>query len=467
MLLPMATRLAGEQITGLGSPALDMRVFAFAVLLSLTTAVLFGMAPALHAARAGLGEALNAGRAVVAGKGTPRALRMLLVLEVALAVVLLMGSGLLLESFRRQNAVNPGYAPDHVLTLRASVLPRAYPDGASIISFWDRIITRLEALPGVEAVATTMFDMPIRGSGWTTFFGVHGRPLPAARNEWRAARFALVGGDYFGALDLAVRRGRALTPEDNQPGAERVVVINESLARAFFPGADPLNQRVWLFGPGDMDAIVVGIVEDMRLNEVTAEPEPTVYVATAQTTHGVPGTQWIMLRTTGDPAQVTGAVRSAIHAVDRSVAIDRIESLESVVRTSFAPQRFRTLVLGVFAAVALLVAGVGLYGVVAYIVTRERRDIGIRMALGARKVDAVARVFRQVLGAVSLGLAVGVVAALLLARLFSGLLFGVPPANPTTLMTVTAVLLVVALAACLGPARSAAAIAPTEAMRAN
>jgi putative ABC transport system permease protein len=386
-------------------------------------------------------------------------------LEVALAVVLLTGAGLFTRAMQRRMAIDLGFQPEHVLTLRVSVLGRLYPDGPAMLGFWAALEQRLRHLPGVTSVALTMYDLPFAGSSWITFFGVHGRPLPASRSDWRSARFSLVGGDLFTTLGVPVLRGRGLQAGDNRAGAERVVVMSEAAVRQFFPNQDPLGRRVWLFGPGDMDATVAGVVADVNFRDFAEGPEALVYVPTAATTHGFPATQWIYLRTDGPVGGLLPAVRAAVAAVDAKAAIDRVSPLSDVVSTALAPARFNTIMLGAFAGIALLLAGLGLYAVVAWIVNRQRHEIGIRMALGARRSHAVGLVARHVLLTVSAGLVGGICAAVALGHLLSSLLFGVPPSDPITLAIVIAVLSAAALLACFGPARRAASVPPTEAMR--
>jgi hypothetical protein len=256
-----------------------------------------------------------------------------------------------------------------------------------------------------------------------------------------------------------------LTPEDDRPGAQRVAVISERLAQRHFPNEDPIGKGLWLFGPQDMTATIVGVVGGVHADGARVDAPETVYVPTSQTTHGVPGSQWILLRTDGNPALLIEAVRETVRSLDRTVATDRMGPLTRIARDALAPARFNMILVSLFAALAVMLAAIGLYGVMAYSIAQQRRDIGVRMALGARPLHAVRQVLLRALLMVGVGLTIGISAAVWLGHTLSTLLFGVEPFDLVTLVTVAATLLLVALTASAIPARNAARVAPTEAMR--
>lgn len=464
-LLAPALRLSDDRIFGLDTLTLDARALAFALAVSVGTALLFGFVPVLHAVRGNLQSTLREGRSPGSSRTTQDTLGVLMAVEVALAVVLLNGAGLLMQSLRRESAVDLGFETRNALALRVTLLGAAYPSDTARLAFWHALDDRLRDVPDVRAAGITFFELPLIGGDWWTYFGVSGTPTPASRADWSGVRFGNVSGDYFEALGVRIVRGRALTRDDDRLDAPRVAVINEQVARKHFPNQDPIGKEIWLLEPGRLVATVVGVSADVRMYGAAGDVPDAVFISNGATTNGISNSQWIVLRTEGDPASLSDAVRAAVRDLDRSAAIDREQTLEQIARNALAPARFNTILAGVFAAIALLLAGVGLYGVVSYGVNRRRRDIGIRMALGAKVRDAVTMVLRGALVTVLTGLVVGIVVAIWVGRLLTTLLFGVEPADPMTLLGVSGMLVFVTLIASFGPARIAARVPPTEAMR--
>jgi predicted permease len=296
--------------------------------------------------------------------------------------------------------------------------------------------------------------------------GVVGRPVPANRTEYPEVRYAIVSPAYFDTLKIPVRRGRAFATAD-AADSEPVALLNETAARMFFPDADPLGSRVWLWEPADTVATIVGVVGDIRVDTLRGQAAPTVFVPSAQASHGLPGAHAIMLRTRVEPLSLAAPARAVVQALDRNQPVERVATLEELLSRSLGEERFNSVLVGVFSLVALLLSALGTYGVISFSVARQSRDIGVRVALGARDRDVARLLLRQVMAVVAVGIAAGLIAALLLAPALSSLLYEVGPNDPWTLVGVIATLLVVSLAACAIPARRALAIDPTEAMRAE
>ena len=438
---------------------IDARVLAFSVALSALTGVLCGLAPALDGTGADLHAALkNAGRSASHGAAGPRVRRTLVVAQIALAAVLLAGAGLLVRSFAELQHVTLGFDPEHVLTARISLSGGRYDSAASFNRFWDGVLDQLRAAPGVRA-AGFVGGLPTHGSA-TAGLAIEGEPVDL-RHLPQVGYISIVG-DYFQAMGIPLRTGRHFGDTD-LPKGPRVVIINEAMARRYFPKGDALGRRVRL-GPDPSDPFetIVGIVGDVRQAGLESEPVPTVFVNNHQEMWGGLG---LAVRTSGDPRSAESTVRRVVHAIDPLIAVSGVSTMEEVVGTSLAARRFSLALVCGFAGLALALAAVGVYGVLAYTVATRKREFGIRLALGATAGSVLRLVMRQGIAWLAVGLAIGVAAALAGGRLIGSMLYGVRPTDGVTFAAVGLVLLAVVVLACAVPARRATRVDPAGAMR--
>jgi putative ABC transport system permease protein len=475
LLAVWATRilvaLYGKDLPRQEEIGLDSRVLLFTLGLSLVTGLLFGLAPALSATRGRLFGALKEGGRAMAGGARGRLVRSLLVLgEVAVALVLLVGAGLLLQSFARLRAVDPGFRPEGVLTAEIALPAKKFTDDERRIVFTQELLDRLRTIPGVRS-ADTVLPLPLSGYDYVRAFNVQGRPEPPPGAE-TTAHVRLVTPGFFQTLGIRVLQGRVFTPQDD-PGSVPVVLINKTMADRTWPGENPIGQRI-TFGGSEPRASwtwneVVGVVADIHHQTLDQEAGAEIYVPQLQNPVGGPLS--ILLQTSGDPARLTGAVREAVRSIDNDLPVERVRTLESLVAESLASSRFQTVLLGLFAAVALFLAALGLYGVISDSVTQRTHEIGIRMALGARRPDVLRLVVRQgmslVLAGVGLGLTLALLLLLLLADRAGTYLYQGRALDPLILVTVPLVLLAVALVANWLPARRAVRVEPSVALRAE
>jgi predicted permease len=444
--------------------AMDGRVFAFTFAVSLVTGLVFGLVPALQSSRPELNETLKeGGRSATGGAGRRRVRSLLVVTEIALSLVLLIGAGLLLRSFFRLRAVNPGFNPQNVLTMQLDLNGPNYKGGAPLTAFHDQLLDRVKTLPGVEAVATGSAVPVAPDAGfWRLSFAIEGQaPDPANRP---VAFYNGVSPDYFRTMQIPVLRGRVFDEHDVKK-SQGVVIVNETLARKYFPGADPIGQRITLSdeNPKEEDwAAVVGVVKDTKPRELSGEPVAEMYMPYAQQPEP---NMALMIRTAGRPDAVAAAVRREVLALDRDQPVYSVRPLPAVMSEAVATPRFRTSLLGVFAALALVLAVVGIYGVMSYAVTQRTHEFGIRMALGAQASDVLKLVVGYGMALALAGVLTGLVASFAVTRVMSGLLYGVTPTDPLTFACISLLLVAVALLACLVPARRAAKVDPMVALR--
>jgi predicted permease len=445
---------------------LDGRGLLLAGGLSLLAGLLCGGLAALRHGTASLAPALKDGtRGGTAGRERHRARNALVVAQVALALVLLVGSGLMVKSFRRLRGVDPGFDPRGVLTLRLD-LPRAeYPDTAATLRFLQQLLTRVRALPEVVS-AGTVYPLPLSGGKSSSGYFIEDFP-PAPGQVWPKldTRFASPGA--FEALGVPVIAGRPFERlEPARPSTE--VLVSRRLAERFWPGRSPLGKRLRSDLPGEGPWFtIVGVVGDVRDHGLEEEPEPGVYfpMVRAGSEEWAPRSFSLVVKGRVGPLLLVAPVRGAIRALDPNLALAEVRPLSEVVDRSMARTSFTMLLLAIAAAVALLLGGVGIYGVVSYAVSQRTREIGVRMALGARRSDISRMVLREAMAVTLLGVAAGLACALALTRLMLALLFGVSPTDPGTLAAVPVLLAAVALLASWLPARRAAAIEPLEAIR--
>jgi putative ABC transport system permease protein len=446
-----------QDLAYLKTVAVDWRVLSFTLGVSLVTGLACGLAPALQAFRPNLNEALKEGGKDSSGGGHNGLRSALVVAEVALTLVLLVGAGLMLRSFLRLNQVDMGFDPRHLLTLRI-ILPEAkYPKVEKKRAFYDQLLPRLAALPGVESIGA-ISGLPISFQGGGATFQIEGRA--DASRATPMTTYRIVSPDYFRTMKIGLVAGRVFTEQDREGGAP-VAVIGESLARASWPGENPIGQRVrWGSSDGPLMTII-GIVKDVRLHQLR-RAGPQLYMPYAQ----APIDPYeIALRTKADPLMLASAVRQEVWAVDKDVPIANVRTMEQVLASSITRERFNVLLLAVFAALALLLALIGIYGVMSYTVTQSTRELGVRLALGAQTADVLKLVIGQGLVLILAGVAIGAVAALGLTRLLANLLYGVKATDLLTFIGVPVLLIAVASFACYWPARRAAKLDPLAALR--
>ncbi len=441
---------------------IDGRVLLYTLAVSLGTGALAGLVPALAAVGSRLQPALKEGGRAVAG-GRSRLVRNGLVVgEVALALALLIGAGLVLRSFALLQAVRPGFEPRGVLTATISLPGVKYPGEPQQAQFYARMLERVRALPGVES-AGTVFPLPLSGGGFVLQFRVAGRPAPSP-TEVPRADVEVVSPDYFKTLGVPLLAGRPFTEQD-RIGTQEVIVVNATMARRIWPGESPLGRRITFDDGADPKAkwlTVVGVAGDVRASALRKEARSQVYWSVLQRPVDE-GT--LVVRTSRRPASLGTPVRRAVQSIDRDLPVDQVQTLDAVVASSLAQNRVKTLLIGIFGALALLLAAVGIYGLVSYTVVQRTHEIGIRVALGAGSGQVLGMVISQGMGLVAVGLGVGLAVSWLARRLVADQLFGVSAADPLTYGGVCLALGTVALLANWLPARRATRVDPLEALR--
>jgi putative ABC transport system permease protein len=437
---------------------LDWRVVTFTVVVTVLTGILFSLAPAWHAVRSGVGAALREGTRSSSGTRTLRIRNTLLVLEVALSLVLLVGATLLLRSFVRLTRVDPGFHPEQVLTFSIALPHTTYPEEANRVAFFDRLDERLRGMPGVRAVGMVQ-TIPIRDD-YLLSFSIQGRPSEPGKDP--SANYRVITPGYFEALTIPLLRGRLLTNADVPP--RQVAVIDETFAKQHFPGEDPIGHGIGIGNGSKGYYEIVGVVGSVRYEGLDTNARATMYVPVR---NDVFSTMWVMVKTTGDPQGFAPMARQVVRELDASIPAASLERLDAVVTESVAPRRFSMLVLTAFAVVALFLAAVGLYGVVAYAVRHRTREIGLRMAIGAQRGDVLRMVVGGGMKLATVGVVVGLLAALWVARYAASMLFGVTSLDPVSYSVTAAMLLGVSALACYIPARRATTVDPLVALRAE
>jgi putative ABC transport system permease protein len=443
---------------------IDRVVLAYALGASLLTGVLFGLVPALSASSPRLSETLKDGgrTSIESARGT-RFRAGLTIAEVALSVVLLTGAGLLIRSFVQLLDVNPGFDTEHTVMVPIGLPDYAYPDAERQAAFFQRAIDAARHLPGVD-VAGAIDDLPLTGDRDASFITIANRP-PLPRNQLPTAQIRSVSQQYFQTMVIPIVAGRGFDDRDTRT-SPRVALINQTTARRLFPNENPIGQRLTLGAatPDSQWLTIVGVVGDVRDLELHEQANLEVYQAYTQATISF---MTVVARTTGNgnPSALVAPLRDAIHQLDPALPLFEGQSMASVISFNLASRRFNMLLLGTLAAIALLLANVGIYGVIAYGVLRRRREIGVRIALGAQRRDVLTMVLRQGLTLTAIGIGVGLGASLLLTRFLATLLYSVRPGDPMTFAAVSAVLAGVALLASYLPARRAMRVDPTIALR--
>jgi len=455
---------APPELPRLSDITIDRQVLAYAAGASLLTSLLFGLVPALHASRRDSGGALKeGGRTGTDGRRGGLVRAALAVGELAIALVLLVGAGLLLRSFIALNSEDPGFATRGVLALQLQLPSAAYGEPAQVAGFYEQLVERLDALPGVESAAagSTLLLSRLPGSA---SINIEGRPPVAAGARNIPVPYDSVTPEFFSTLQIPLRRGRMFTRADSAP-SQPVVMVNETFVRRFFPGEDPLGRRLTFGNPSQPDTrwqTIVGVVADTKRGGFEREPWAETYFPMAQSPES---RAFVLLRTNGDPITLAAPAQNAVWSIDRNQAIASIRTVPELLAQRELNRRFTTLLLGVFAAVALVLAILGTYGVIAHGTAQRTQEIGIRIALGADRQMILRMVLIGGLRIAAAGLAIGVLGALALTRVLSGLLFGVSARDPLTFVVVPGALLAAALAACWIPARRAMHVEPVVALR--
>jgi len=455
-------RIVPADIPRLDTVGLDGRLLGFAILVSLLAGLLFGLAPALQNSKVSLTEALKKGGRGTSGEGKARLQSTLVVSEVALAVLLLLGAGLLLQSFLHLTRVNPGFDPNHVLTFHLDA-----PPGAQITafpSFYREVVARMSAIPGVSS-ASVVASLPLAGDHIATSIEIEGQPTPMGSRSQTGLN--VVEPDFFRTLGAALINGRDIAMQDNLKSTP-VVVVNQALARMFFPNQNPIGKHIRPgigngYGPDEEPMReIVGVIQDMKQDRPGVEPTPEAYVPLAQCPFD---SMFVVVRTVNDPAGIVKTARQQITALNKNLPIYRVKMLDQYFADSVAAPRFVSLLLSSFAILAVLLACLGVYGVVSYAVVQRTQEIGIRMALGANSGNVVRSVLSKGMFLAAIGVTVGLAASFALVHLVSSLLFGIRATDPMTFVVSAAALLIVAALASYIPARRAASIDPMRALR--
>jgi putative ABC transport system permease protein len=460
----LLVRIGPGSLPRMNEVGVDSRVLSFTLVVTVLCGIAFGLAPALQASRSRLTPGLHDGGRGTTDRGGRRIRSLLVVSEFTLAVMLLVGAGLLIRSFIRLQQVSPGFEAGEILTASISLPESRYADGPARSAFFRSLLERTGTLPGVEATAISM-ALPPNLLVMTNPFTIEGRPLPPGQHA-PAIEQLLISPDYFRALGIPVLRGRPFDATD-AGSAPLVVVINQTMATTVFPGEEAIGKRLQLGDPDPRSpwVTIVGVVGDVKYTGLDAVPAPTMYTPYEQDSWWP--TMYLIVRSTGRSAGLAQAVRAEAAALDPQLPVAEVRTMRDLLGRSVAEPLFRTALLGIFALVALILAALGIYGILSYAVGQRTQEIGIRMALGARPGDVVALILRDGMALVGAGVGLGLVAALALSRLLTGLLFGVGPMDAWTFGLASLAMAVAAFLACYLPASRAARVDPMVALRAE
>lgn len=452
-------------IAQLGTISINGTVLVFTLLVALVTGITFGLVPAIQGSHFNLNDTLKeSGRDSAGGSKGNRIRGLLVIGEVAVSFVLLIGAGLLINSFVHLRNLDPGFRSDHLLTMKVNLSDVKYPDRERRAAFFDEVMRRVRELPGVQSAAVAS-NLPLTYNGDSMSISVEGVPDPPP-DQQPDVIYRAIGSGYFATMGIPIVRGRDLTDQDNG-GSKDVVIISEKTAQQFWPGQDPIGKRL---KPGLSTSSspwreVVGIVKDVRQNDFVASPKRQMYFSYQQLKNIAANA--LVVRTNIEPMSLAVPVRNAIWSVDKDQTVADIDTMDHIVGQAVARQRFSMLLLGLFAALALLLASIGIYGVMSYSVAQRTREIGIRIALGARRADVLQMTVKQALKLVGTGMIMGLIAAFLLTRVLASLLFGISPTDPITFIAISVVLLAVAILASYVPALRATKVDPITALRAQ
>jgi putative ABC transport system permease protein len=451
-------------IPRVGEASIDGAVLAFTLCVSLLTGVLFGLLPAHRLSRLDPALALRDGtRTSTSGRKQHRMHSILVIVETALGLVLLVGAGLLIRSFLHVLAADPGFNPRNMLTFRVGVSPKRYQHDADSLAFYREILNTLQSLPGVQS-ATAVYPLPLSGSGITLTFDIEGRPH--ATGDEPVARASVVEPSFFQTMGIPILRGRTFSEEEDQINGRPVIIVNQAFARKFFPGEDAIGKRIQ---PGFTAEDghkpmreIIAVIGDVKRGAVTEEAKPEYYLPYAPANITSP---YYALRVAGEPASYINSARAAVASIDKDAPIYHIHTYEELVALNTAQSRFQTLLLTAFAAIALLLAAIGLYAVLSYMVVQRTHEIGLRMALGAQRGNVLKLIVNRGMALALIGVALGIGASALLTRFLGSLLYDVKPLDPITFVCVAGVLLGVSAIASLIPASRAAGLDPMKTLR--
>ena len=464
--LNVLLKLVTQNIPRLEHVQLDWQVLGFTLLLAIATCLVFGLIPALQASKPDLHTTLeHSARTAGLGGRRLRLRQALVVFQVSMAVMLVIGAGLLIKSFWRLQQVDPGFRAEHVLSLGLTLPYAKYDKPEEINQFFNQLHDGISNLPGVQSAAIA-YDHPLQ-TNWIDSFEIEGRVAPADGRGLQA-NFNPIGPDYFVTVGAPMVRGRQFTPQDDQdhPG---VMIVNEAFVRHYFPNEDPIGRRVKPSPPARIwreqrltSFEIVGVVRDVKSAGLQAETEPTYYLPATQSPLQ---DMALLVRTTTEPTAIVPALRQTVWSIDPNQPISNVNTMEQIVSDSISQPRLNMTLMALFGALALILAAVGIYGLLSYTVTQRTQEMGIRMALGAQVGDVMRLVLKQGMVLAIVGQAVGLAGALVLTRLIRALLFGVTPTDVTIFAAVVAVLTTIALLACYLPARRATKVDPLKALR--
>jgi len=458
LAIPAIKSLSATSVPRIADLSIDATVLAFVAGVSLLTGLTFGLAPMWHASRATLGHVLKEGGRTSNSAAGRWVRNTLLVAEVALSIVLLVGATLLLRSFAKLTSVDPGFHPERVLSFQVSLPNPAYPEPHNRAAFFSTLIEKLEALPDV-ASAGMVQTLPMRGD-YVLSLTFQGRPAPPPNME-PSANYRVASPKYFDALGIPLLRGRVFNDQDTETSPQ-VAVVDQAFVDRHFPNENPIGHRIDIGNGGTGFTEIVGVVGSVHHEGLDRNPGPTMYVPYRQ---DVFSSMWIMVRTSGNPARLATSVRQVMREIDPSLPAFGMSPLADAVTESVAQRRFSMLLLTVFAGIAVFLAAVGLYGVVAYTVTQRTQEIGVRMAIGAQPADVVRMVVGDGLKLATIGMGLGIAAALGFAHVIEAMLFDVTPFDATSYGATAVLLVAIALLASYVPARRAMRVDPLVALR--
>jgi putative ABC transport system permease protein len=466
-VIALSVKLLADRLPAFMEVTLDAKVLAYTLLLSIAAGVLAGLFPSLRFSRVDLNEVLKQGSRGSSDTGS-KTRNLLVVAEVALSLVLLIGAGLMIRTLWQLRDVRPGFDSSNVLTMSVAIPLGRFATASGEVNFFRDVLQRVKALPGVEE-AGAIDSLPLDGGGSHQPFSIEGRPvLPTADQPEVDVR--LISSGYLHAMHVPIIRGRDFE-ESDAAGRPGVVLISDALAHRFFLNEDPIGKHLTLTFFADAPREIVGIVGNVKTDQLNeTRPVDTIYMAANQLGPAT-GEAWdsfglsLAVRTKSDPHAAANPVTAAIHEVGPDIPVTDVLSMDDLIAKSMSPQQFNMLLLAAFAGLALLLAAVGIYGVLSYTVRRRVREIGIRMALGASQSDILRLVVTDGMKPILLGVALGVIAAIALSRLVASLLFNVPPTDPLTFSAVALLLIIVGIAANTVPAYRATKVEPTQTLR--
>jgi len=461
-IVDVVKKLFSPYIPRLNDAHLDMSVIGFAVGLSFFVGILFGVFPALQMSGSNLIDYLKSREQKYSGKNIKNFRSILVAGQIALSLVLVIGAGLLVRSFIDLLKADPGFQSSRLMTMEVTLPASKYSDAESMAAIYQRILDKLPAVPGVQSAAAVK-PLPLGGAQEETVFKINGRP-PVRSEELPLASYTIASPDYFKTANVPLLRGRSFTDADNATSPP-VVIISQEMAREFWPGEDPVGRLMGLPDPRWQNMTIVGVAADVKKFALSDSPGPEMYVPYLQKPYPSMLTMSFVLRTGRDPFGLTNELQQAIKTVDSELPVANVQPMAELVSRSMSAQRLSASVLGAFSAVALLLALVGIYGVISYIVNERNHEIGVRIALGAQKYDVLRLVFSQATRLVAAGLALGFVAAFSLTRLFTSFVFGIKATDPLTFTLAPVALLTAAALATYIPARRATGIDPINTLR--